>query len=144
LFRDGVSHGENYEKLHHCVYCMMQSFRHLFFFWMVALLPKASPPNEFINYHLIILKHKYHDIKLYTFHDFFLHFILSSVSNLWCLSICIIDRFFLVWHEITPFFQQRVTWKINMIKNDSNSDTLHLLLSIWFVWCLCIQSRCTS
>jgi hypothetical protein len=42
---------------------------------------------KFIPYHLIIPKHEYYVIKLYMFHDLFLHYILCHLSILWHLSI---------------------------------------------------------
>jgi hypothetical protein len=63
LFGDGVSppppNKNKYDgKRHNCVWHVIQRFHH-FFFLVIAPLPNKT--NNFISYHLIILKQKYYD-----------------------------------------------------------------------------------
>jgi hypothetical protein len=115
LFGDGVSPGKKHDgKLHHCAYawCTISA---IFFNFFLMKAPSPNKTNKLIPYHLIKWKHKYYVIKLYVFHDFFLHYILWRWIILWRLSIYVTDRFFFRWHKITSIFQpieKRVTWKI--------------------------------
>jgi hypothetical protein len=52
------------------------------------LIYLTNKTNKFISYHLIISKHRYCRIKLYSFHDLLMHYVFSDFSSiLWRLSI---------------------------------------------------------
>jgi hypothetical protein len=57
--------------------CIIARSAWSFFFRMDTSSTKKT--NKFIPYHLIISKNKYYGIKLYSFHDLFMHYIFCDV-----------------------------------------------------------------
>jgi hypothetical protein len=104
----------------------MKSFRHFFSRMDTSSTNKT---NKFIPYHLIISKHKYYGIKLYIFHDLFMHYIFCDV---WVFYKVVVLRHRSMDTKIHPIFQpieKSVTWKIKWFV-----FLFSLFYLIWFVF----------
>jgi hypothetical protein len=106
---------KNDGKLHHCAWCMMQSFRH-FFFPVIAASPKKT--NKFILYHLIISKHIYYNKTIY-----FMICFCTIFCDAWlfCDGWAFTSQIdFFGRHKIISIFQpieKHVTWIIKWYRN---------------------------